>query len=113
MPAPPSCTPREKRSSEHLRAMILRAPVSPVSRMDLEKSVLAAGHATPDDDDEDADSPSPRGKRPRMLDFNMAATPVHQIGSSSALYQVGQQFISVCYLLLLTPCTFRILQIGA
>jgi hypothetical protein len=86
MPPPPSTTPREKRTSEYLRSIAIRAPASPLSRIEHDKAALAAS-GTPDEDD-DADSPSPRGKRPRMLDFTMAATPVHHMGSCAVLDQV-------------------------
>ena len=76
--------------AEHLRPMAARIAMSPIARMEMVKPGLTAGPKTPDEDDEE-DSPSPRGKRPRMLDFNMAATPIHH-AACGVLDQVRPRF---------------------
>ncbi len=90
-----SSTPRERRSAERMRSLAERVPLSPIGRVEMDRAGVAAT-VTPDEEEEDdSESPSPRAKRPRMLDFNMAATPIHTSSGSSVLGQVHTLMICV------------------
>ena len=70
-----------------MRPLVERIPLSPIGRVEMDRGGIAATVTPDEDEEEDTESPSPRAKRPRMLDFNMAATPVHT-NSCSVLEQV-------------------------
>ena len=82
-----SSTPRERRSAENMRPLVERVALSPIGRVELDRGGIAAT-VTPEEEEDDTESPSPRAKRPRMLDFNMAATPVHTSSGCCVLEQV-------------------------
>jgi hypothetical protein len=90
-----SSTPRERRSAEHTRPLIEKIALSPIGRVEVERGGITTT-VTPDDEEEDdTESPSPRAKRPRMLDFNMAATPIHNSSGCSVLEQIQVHTIMI------------------
>jgi hypothetical protein len=88
-----SSTPLERRPAEHMRPLVERIALSPIGRVEIDRRGIVATVTPDEEEEEDTESPSPRAKRPRMLDFNMAATPVH---TSNVLEQVQVHIFVTC-----------------